>query len=89
MYVWFLPEIALTMYTCSFSSAISENVEREAMIMMSLQHQNTPFPLGISTEPISKLLVMSYYDTNDKAFTMYSALHNKSLHLSQAIFGAA
>ena len=62
MYVWFLSENALTMYTCSFFSATSEDVKREAMIMMSLQHQNTPFPLGISTEPISQLLVMSYYD---------------------------
>ena len=29
---------------------------------------------------------MSYYDINDKAFTMYTALHSKSLHLSQAIW---
>ena len=29
---------------------------------------------------------MSYYDINDKAFTMYSALRSKSLHLSQAIW---
>ena len=70
----------------SFSSATSEDVKREAMIMMSLQHQNIPFPLGISTESTPKLLVMSYYDINDKAFTMYTAFHSKSLHLSQAIW---
>ena len=29
---------------------------------------------------------MSYYDINDKAFAMYSALRSKSLHLSQAIW---
>ena len=43
-YVWFLAENVLTIYTRSFSSATSEGVKREAMIMMSLQHQNTPFP---------------------------------------------
>lgn len=70
----------------SFPSATSEDVKREAMIMMSLQHQNIPFLLGISTESTPKLLVMSYYDINDKTFTMYTALHSKSLHLSQAIW---
>ena len=70
----------------SFFSATTEDVKREAMIMKSLQHQNIPFPLGISTGSTPKLLVMSFYDVNNKTYTMYTALNSKSLHLSQVIW---
>ena len=66
-----------------FYSASTEDLKREAQIMMTLQHQNIPCLLGISTSSSPKLLVLNDCTVNDKSFTIRTALHSKSLQLSQ------
>lgn len=58
-------------------------MKREARIMMTLQHQNSPCLLGISRSSSPKLLVLNCCSVNDKSFTIRTALHSKSLQLSQ------